>query len=53
MGIENDFDIVISGDNVEAGLRVVNEPAEYIEQIGSAIMLSKTAAVEMPMFTIY
>ena len=38
-GMENDLDVVISGDGVAAGLRVLSNPENYRAMIGAEIML--------------
>ena len=43
-GISNNLDTAISGPGVKAGLRVLNNPQNYLSLLGRAIPISERAA---------
>lgn len=49
LGFENDLDIVISGDGIEEGIRLVNDPESYADYIGSvAELVESTGTAVFP-----
>lgn len=40
-GIGNDLDIVISGEGVQEGLRIVNEPDDYLALVGKPVSINE------------
>ena len=45
-GLDDDLDIAISGPGVEAGLRVVTEPKDYLTAVGKTVTLTQATGFE-------
>ena len=45
-GVDNDIDIVVSGDGLKEGLRIVNEPEGWVSKVGTTVSIVETAAYD-------
>lgn len=48
-GLDDDLDIAIEGDGVDAGLRVVTDPKSYLTLVGKTVTLSQLTGIEARM----
>ena len=49
VGLANDLDVVVSGDGLREGLRVINEPEKYLSLLGKTVSIGDTPKEdEMP-----
>lgn len=48
-GLDDDLDIAIEGDGVDAGLRVVTDPKSYLTLVGKTVTLTQLTGIEARM----
>ena len=48
-GIDDDLDLAISGDGVEEGMRVINEPDSYLHLLGQTVTAGTGLQSGLPM----